>query len=194
MSGSAAEPERQGRPEPTQRLFFALWPPEELRAAFARATRKAAGACGGRPVPVATLHITLAFLGSVPERRIAELGSLARQVAAELPRIELTFDRLEHWAKPQLLCATASVESPHATALSGALRAASEQRGFRPDLKPFRAHVTVARKVLHPTRHDMPPVTWTAAGFALVSSRTDPAGPAYSVIESYALDGRTSRP
>lgn len=181
----------QGRQrESTQRLFFALWPTDDLRAVLTHATRKAVRACGGRPVPVASLHMTLAFLGSVPERCIPDVDALAREVAARSPRMELTFDRVEHWVRPQLLCATVSAQVPQAIALSAALKGASESRGFGQDLKPFRAHVTLARKVVHPTRfHDMPPVTWAAAAFALIRSRTDPEGAAYSVIESYPLDG-----
>jgi len=137
---------------------------------------------------VASLHVTLAFLGSVAQRRIPELAALARQVATQNPRLELTFDRLEHWAKPQLLCAVSSAPAPCAAAFSAALKRQVEASGFSPDLKPFRAHVTVARKVVHSVHsQDMPPLLWAAGGFALVSSRTDPEGPVYSVIESYAL-------
>lgn len=191
MSGAAGgsgphEPPR----EPTLRLFFALWPEAELRAAFAHATRHAVRACGGRPVPAASLHVTLAFLGSVPQGRMPALVSIARQVAVRSRPVALTFDRLERWAKPQVLAATSSVSSPHVAALAEALCQQAAAGGFSPDLKPFRAHVTVARKVVR--RADSPamdPIPWAAAGFALVSSITAAQGPAYSVIESFTLDG-----
>jgi len=49
----------------------------------------------------------------------------------------------------------------------------------------------MARKVVHPTAaRDMSAVAWKAAEFTLVASRTDSAGPVYSVVESYALYGR----
>ena len=60
--------------------------------------------------------------------------------------------------------------------------------GFSPDLKPFRTHVTVARKVAHaPSTLAVQPVLWRFDAFALIESRTDPGGPVYSVIESYLL-------
>ena len=64
-----------------RRLFFAFWPDEMERQRLVQATAGAAGMSGGRLVPAESLHVTLAFLGSVPERRIPELHSLARQVA-----------------------------------------------------------------------------------------------------------------
>ena len=60
--------------------------------------------------------------------------------------------------------------------------------GFSPDLKPFRAHVTVARKVAQARRGiDMRKVLWSFDAFALVESRTLPEGPVYSVVESFVL-------
>ena len=177
--------------EPTQRLFFALWPEEESRQALSRATAKAARSAGGRAVPPANLHVTLAFLGSVPRRRLPEVTRLAERAAAdcveEVP-LSLRFETLEYWPRQQLLCALASEEPPMATALAEALKDAAAAAGFTPDLKPFRAHVTVARKVTHmPRRSALRAVVWQFDAFALVDSRTEPEGPVYSVIESYAL-------
>ncbi|TLY58920.1 MAG: hypothetical protein E6K48_12770 [Gammaproteobacteria bacterium] len=167
-SAERPEPPPETR-EPTRRLFFALWPDAGQRAALVHATRKAVRSSGGRPVPEESLHVTLAFLGSVPERRVAELQAIARRVA-EAPEaggapMLVSFDRLVHWAKPRILCALNAEGSA--------------------------AHVTVARKVAHaPAAQPLSPVQWTFDGFALIESRTEPTGPVYSVIESYLL-GKT---
>ncbi len=209
---SAPSAERPGPPpqarEPTRRLFFALWPDAGQRAALVHATRKAVRSSGGRPVPEESLHVTLAFLGSVPERRVAELQAIARRVAeapeAGAPML-VSFDRLVHWTKPRILCAldaegSAGFEAagaPRVGALAGApalaesLKGETTARGFSPDLKPFHAHVTVARKVAQaPAAQPLRPVPWTFDAFALIESRTEPTGPVYSVIESYLL-GKT---
>ncbi|TLZ34248.1 MAG: RNA 2',3'-cyclic phosphodiesterase [Gammaproteobacteria bacterium] len=209
---SAPPPARPEPPpetrEPTRRLFFALWPDAGQRAALVHATRKAVRSSGGRPVPEESLHVTLAFLGSVPERRVAELQAIARRVAeapeAGAPML-VSFDRLVHWTKPRILCAldaegSAGFEAagaPRVGALAGApalaesLKGETTARGFSPDLKPFHAHVTVARKVAHaPAAQPLRPVPWTFDAFALIESRTEPTGPVYSVIESYLL-GKT---
>ena len=184
--------------EPTRRLFFALWPDAQQRGALHSATRQCVSSCGGRPVPVQSLHLTLAFLGAVPEGRVPELDRIARRVADAFPAraqpLLLTFDRLAHWARPQILCAlgteepAADTDAASAPALAATLKNETVAAGFSPDLKPFRAHVTVARKVAHaPSALALQAVLWRFDAFALIENRTDPAGPVYSVIESYLL-------
>ena len=183
MSGDARSPGR--------RLFFALWPDESQRAALAHAVAKAVRGCGGRPVAAANLHVTLAFIGSVPQPRVTELAAIARNVAAGCAQdapLTLRLEQLAHWARPQILCVLATEASAGAHALAAALKDVTAAAGFTPDLKPFHAHVTVARKVLHaPGRHALRALTWCFDAFALVDSRTASSGPVYSVIESYPL-------
>lgn len=173
----------------SRRLFFALWPDEPMREALAHAARKAVRGSGGRPVPPSNLHLTLAFLSSVPEGRVVELADVARGVGLADPgSIEMRLDRLEHWAGPQVLCAVPSQPSAAAAALAQALQGQLSVGGFSPDIKPFRPHVTVARKVTHPSRSmQMPPVCWRFGAFALIESRTLESGPVYSVVEVYSL-------
>ena len=196
LETAGGSPDVQAPREPTRRVFFALWPSEALQRAFAHATRKVVRASGGRPVPADNLHVTLAFIGSVPERRIPELKLIADQVAATFPQqatpLRLTFDRIEHWKKPQIICAIAGAQPEGAVAavhsLANTLKQAAVSAGFAPDLKPFQAHVTVARKVARPTRSpDMPSVLWSFTDFALVESRTEAAGALYSVMDSWTL-------
>ena len=177
--------------EPRQRLFFALWPEEAGREALAGAAAKAVRRSGGRAVPPANLHVTLAFLGSVPQRRVPEvrhLGRLAAGHCLQQKPLELRFDRLAHWPRQQILCAVAAEEDPRACALAAALKDAAATAGFTPDLKPFRAHVTLARQVAHPPpARTLRETRWRFRGFALLDSRTEPGGPVYSVLESYPL-------
>jgi len=176
--------------EPARRLFLALWPEEEARRALQAATAHAVRRCGGRPVPAASWHVTLVFLGSVATRRIRELQRIARERAASFAPgtpLSLTFARLVHWKRPQILCALAE-ESPAVQALAHALQDATAAAGFTPDLKRFHPHVTLARKVLHAGGvGDVRPVVWRFAAFNLIDSRTEPAGPVYSVIDTYSL-------
>lgn len=185
MSGE--EPPRA----PSRRLFFALWPDEEARGALAEATREAVSACAARAVPAQYLHATLAFLGSVPERRIGELEQIARHVAATFvpeSSVTLQFDELAYWVGPKILVALGAAEACAARSLAELLKRETQAASFAPDLKPFHAHVTLARKVARAPGVPMTrPVTWLLDAFALVESSTSAAGAAYSVRQSYLL-------
>jgi 2'-5' RNA ligase len=198
MTGAA--PTRDvAAPAPTRRLFFALWPDAAMQVALAEATRAIVGACDGTPVPARNFHFTLAFLGAVPESRLADLTPVAARVALAFQSsaalsapIGVTLDRIEHWRKSQILCATAAAESAPAAALAATLASVLTEHGFAPDLKPFRAHATLARKVRRVTRErDIPPVRWSFRDFHLVESRAAAAGAVYSSREIYPLDAHS---
>jgi len=161
-----------------------------MRQAMVQAIGDAAQASGGRPVPAENLHVTLAFLGSVPPRRQPELAAAARDSALEPAAIplELRFDRLELWRRAQLLCASPAQLPAWTAVIAGRLQARLAAGGFAPDLKPFRPHVTVARKVARADAPGaMPAVLGRFTELVLVESRTLPAGPLYSVVESFPL-------
>ena len=170
-------------------MFFALWPAHALQVCLAETTQSVVLAAGGRPVPPENFHVTLAFLGLVPEARISQVEAIAHEVARA--PVQVIFDAIEYWKKPKLICATArpaAAGNASAGTLAGALKSHLTGAGFTPDLKPFRAHVTLARNVPHGT-HDraIQSVLWTFTHFALVESRTGPSGASYSVLSSWPL-------
>jgi RNA 2',3'-cyclic 3'-phosphodiesterase len=177
---------RPAAAEPTRRLFFALRPAHAARHELALAARAACLASGGREVPQENLHLTLAFLGSVSQQRVPQLLQIGRDCAAALPgtaALAVRFRQLEHWSSPQVLVATATSESAAADRLAAALKAATAAAGFAPDLKSFRAHVTVARKVVRaPPRTLLRQVEWRCDTFVLMDSRSGTCGPVYSVV------------
>jgi RNA 2',3'-cyclic 3'-phosphodiesterase len=188
--------------ERTRRVFFALWPDDSLRTAFTRTTQNLAASSGGRPVPARNLHITLLFLGSVPEDRLSELEALAIQAArtSGASSGELIFNRLEYWKRPRVLVATTSprTDAAVAGALATELLEASRDAGFLPDLKslgsadsqvhPFLPHITLARKVPAPIPPvDIDPLPWRYTRFVLVQSQRGANGSEYSVIATFPL-------
>jgi len=174
-----------------------------MREAMVQATRKAAQASGGRPVPATNLHVTLAFLGSVPEQRLGELAEIARRAAAG-GSLELAFDHLEYWRAVQMLCALPAESPPPMVALAHGLQEGLAASGFVPDAerrsspgtkatRRFRPHVTLARGVSRVSgAMAIGPVTWSFADFVLVGSRMLPEGSSYTVLESFPL-GHSSR-
>jgi 2'-5' RNA ligase len=149
----------------------------------------------------------LLFLGSVVESRVAEVRAIGGRAAAAIAAVvaeavgtddpsapRLTFDRVEFWKKPHVLVTTTSVAAGAghsiASALVGVLQRETLSAGFAPDLKPFRAHVTVARKVTSVDQTlEMPAVQWPVTGLTLVESVTLAEGPRYDAIDSWALGG-----
>jgi 2'-5' RNA ligase len=146
-------------------------------------------------VPAENFHLTLAFLGSVPLDRLAEVEQAATRFvrASSVPQlpIEIGLDAIEHWRKPQVLVATARETPPAAVALAEGLQRALTDAGFSPDLKPFRVHATVARKVRRVARElHLEPVHWSFDSLHLVQSETHPDGSAYRTVKKWVLDKR----
>jgi RNA 2',3'-cyclic 3'-phosphodiesterase len=173
----------------TRRLFFALWPTVAEQTALAAAVGPVLDATrGGRCVPRENLHLTLAFLGSVPESSLAALRALMPGIGALQAPLTVVLDHIDYWRRSEILCATASSPPIAASALAERLKQALVAAQFAPDLKPFRAHVTLARKVRGIARPlELRPVTWTFTEFALIESRTEASGSLYSALDSWAL-------
>jgi 2'-5' RNA ligase len=172
------------------RLFFALTPTAAQADALVADVAPLIAELAGQPAPASNLHATLCFLGSVAGERVAALRDVASRVRGHV--VTLRFDALDVWEKPQILCATAG-ESASARDLSSALMDATGAAGFKPDRKPFRAHLTLARKV---RRHVARNFEWPRAlavvsmrceRFVLMESRRNDAGSAYSVVDSWSL-------
>ncbi len=168
--------------ERTRRLFFAFWPDEATREAMHHAARKAVRHSGGRPVPASNLHVTVAFLGSVAESLWPEVERVGAAVAGEglCGPLELVFDRVAFWPKPQVLVAACSEPPPEAAAVAGRLWQGLRAMPIQPDLRPYQPHVTLARKVRKPAPDlALKAVRWPVGALTLVESVTDPAGARY---------------
>lgn len=171
-----------------------------MQATLADAAAPLLRAAGGsaRAVPMQNFHLTLAFLGSVSLERVGAVGRVAvkcsQAFSAGASPVTLVFDTVEHWRKPQILCATAHEAPAAGVQLSEALKQALVAEEFAPDItKPFRPHVTLARKAVHaPREQSIVQVEWTFTEFALVQSRTAPEGSVYTVLESYRFTTRAA--
>jgi 2'-5' RNA ligase len=175
---------------PASRLFFALWPDDPLRESLRHSTRKAIRASGGRPVPPQNLHVTLAFLGSVADADRA--GVAAAAVNVREPAFKFTLDELKVWPRAKTLVLAPGTASVELARLYSQLWDGLEEAGFAREARPFRPHVTLARKVATPGKMTLAaPIEWRADAFALVRSITDPAGAQYKVIRRWALLGES---
>lgn len=174
-----------------QRLFFALWPNAEVRAALQRLLQTtAARAYSGRPVVADNLHLTLAFVGTVPATRRPCLAQAAAQLRGQ--PFELCLDQLGYWPRPRVLWVGASQLPPALLELVSALNQALLPCAYRPDPRPYQAHVTLLRKARPPagpatTSTPISPIHWSNSDFCLVESVSDPRGVQYQVRARWQL-------
>lgn len=168
------------------RLFFALWPEPPIRRALARSTKAPVRAAGGRVVPRENLHITLAFLGSVPRGQVDTFKSAAAGVGQQ--PFDLVLDRLGFFQRARSLWLGPSAVCPGLLALEQSLRQALEAVGWQREARPFMPHVTLVRKanqVANPG--SVKPVIWSVGHFSLIESVTDQRGAVYRELTRWAL-------
>ncbi|MGD8999576.1 MAG: RNA 2',3'-cyclic phosphodiesterase [Granulosicoccaceae bacterium] len=167
----------------TLRLFFALWPDDQVRKQLGKIQREAVLQHRGRPVHVDNLHITLAFIGHVPTSDLPCLEEMAERI--RFTPFTLQLDQLGAFSRSRVLWLGAS-EVPEA--LQDLARRVNEgvaACGFDIDERPFKAHLTLMRKVSHLRDFEIKPVTWSINSFCLVQSHTNPEGVQYEVLRSF---------
>lgn len=167
---------------PPLRLFFALPCPAELAARIC--VWRDGLPLDGQPVAQTNLHLTLAFLGSVPRGRKAEL----RAIGEGLPRrgFNLELDHIARWNNGILHLAPRSVpDALHE--LVHALREKLHAGGFEVEHRPFHPHITLARHARH-TPATTAAFVLPAQAVTLFSSENSPSGVRYRAIGEWPLD------
>ncbi|WP_161965662.1 RNA 2',3'-cyclic phosphodiesterase [Steroidobacter cummioxidans] len=174
-----------GRPA-QQRLFFALWPGGEFRAELEAATLPAARASGGRLISPRNFHVTLLFLGQIPNQRFAVIQQAGEGWAGSAA-FALDFDGIESWGR-RVLCLTTSRPPASAIALAAGLRASLSSQLKQLDERPYIPHITLARDLprsLQPQK--IKTLRQQVNEFVLVESVSDASGSQYSILERWPL-------
>ncbi|HHH47595.1 MAG TPA: RNA 2',3'-cyclic phosphodiesterase [Gammaproteobacteria bacterium] len=184
-SNPMSAPEREHE-SPAERLFFALWPDDALRRQLTQCRDALAARAGGRPVSAENLHLTLAFLGRTDGRQRACVEAMAD--ALHCPPFALLLNRSGYWPRPRVLWIGPAVMPEALIRLAAALRSGAEGCGLKLDASPYRAHITLLRKLARPAQAAAcPPLNWPVDRFVLVRSRTLPEGVEYEVVREWGL-------
>jgi RNA 2',3'-cyclic 3'-phosphodiesterase len=130
---------------PTRRVFFALWPSDDLRQEIEQATKVTVVQVKGRPIPPRNFHVTLAFLGSIAASRLGDLHRCKEETTVDA--FDFYLDRISYWKRQRLLCLEPTAGVEKLGELIERLRSALADRHFTVEQRPFRAHVTLAREV-----------------------------------------------
>lgn len=193
-----------------KRLFFAVLLSEEVREAIVRVEeqlRATAGDTGIKWVQPEQFHYTLKFLGETPEEKIPAVIEAAQVVAAQHTPFALTLagvGAFPNERRPQILWIGASEGFPVLARLAESLEGELAARGFPRENRRFNPHLTLARakspageaaiaRVLAGQAAERNKVdkfgVIPIAKFVLMRSELRPAGPNYTVEETFALSG-----
>lgn len=166
------------------RVFFAVWPSDAAAKTLHAIAREAQKSCKGRLMRRETLHLTLAFLGDVPDERLDTARQVAGNIAGEA--FDLSLDELGYWKHNRILWAGGV--SPRLTLLAKELNDGLRLAGFRLDSRPFVAHMTLLRDARCVEIPAFPaPIAWPVTEFVLVESRLSSEGASYEAIGRWPL-------
>lgn len=171
-----------------QRLFFALWPEDDVRQAITEHFRAMPQSkLQGSKMRPDNFHITLHFLGNVDDAMAECVHRAALTVQGS--SFELTLDQLGHFYKSQVFWLGSHQLPPAMLALHQQLGEALKTCGFEPETRPYAPHVTLMRKLRAPG--DIPevaPIHWPVQSFALIESVNDAEGVHYQPRQKYFLN------
>jgi RNA 2',3'-cyclic 3'-phosphodiesterase len=176
------------------RLFFAVVPDAGARRSLAALAHDVARAAGGRPPRDANLHLTLAFVGSVPAGRVVQIEAIGARAAAAVPPFLLTLDGVGLFREAAVAWAGPDRIPPELQLMFDTLRDGLQASRLPFERRAFHPHVTLARHCARPlSGMAMAPVEWWVGAVALIASDTLPEGPRYREIASWRLNETNSR-
>lgn len=177
----------------TLRLFFAFKVPSDVATPLAESQRHLRG--NWRAVRADQLHITLAYLPTVPPDRVADLKRLGARLTEHLPPMQVRLRGTGYFpneGSPRVWFVKAEAEGLNE--LAAELRSGLKALGIATDDLPFKAHVTLARKKgpaprVSPLLFDL---GWQAGNMALIRSTLRKTGPIYDTVSTFRLRGEAS--
>jgi len=165
------------------RLFFAIWPDAPARARLAPLAAELAGEASGKPVPIAKVHLTLAFLGEIEAARIAAAVEAARRM--RVAPFEFALDRVGSFRGARVAWAGCAAVPEPLAALAADLATRLAAAGFALDDRPYAPHATLARRIVRAVvTKPVAPIAWPVGGFSLV--RSEAGTGRYAVLEAFA--------
>ena len=172
------------------RVFVALWPHEGIARQIALAAATLVGRAGGRPVHPRDLHLTLAFLGPLSPARLEDAIGAVSTIAH--PAIEIPLGRFGCFRRAGVLWLAPRARPVGLVELHSVVSARLLEAGFAAERRPFKPHITLARRN-RPIRSQQlePPIEWRAETLVVATSipgASEP--PRYRHLETIELGRR----
>lgn len=177
------------------RLFVALDLPDRVLRALDDLRRDLDSLDGVRLVSPETLHLTLVFVGDAEPEPVAQALSSVRVPSFDLALEGAGVFRRRRGASPVWVGVPAVPGLVH---LQGAAARALDHLVERPDRRPYRPHVTIARageqtdhgrlRRLLAGHRQLTSPTFEVNGFALYASELRPSGAVHRAVQRFDLD------
>ena len=170
------------------RLFFALAPEANCAAALG-AWRDRQIHADGRPVPLANLHITLAFLGEISPHRLEPLCDAVDALAPCGVSLQLHLDQLGYWPKPGICWVGPNQWPEHLDRLARRLDEIGVAQGGKRSRGRYQPHITLLRgcQTPPPAPMEAPAFDIEFDHFSLFESRQGRRGASYRETASWPL-------
>jgi 2'-5' RNA ligase len=148
-------PQRDAGREPRLRLFVAVELPQAWLDAFASLIDQMKAALAREPLTAAArlrwvrpeaVHVTVKFLGEVPESRLGAIDAALATAAPALPRPRVALGKPGTFGRPpSVIWLGVDGDLQRLTRLAERVDAAVATAGFERDRRPFAPHLTLAR-------------------------------------------------
>ncbi len=171
------------------RLFVAINLPDDVkRELWYLSQHLEHQAQQARIVPLENYHLTLLFIGET--KRIAEARDALYCVRLPDEPIEFSLEGIGHFKQARAHTWWVGVTANKALeTLAGELGAAYRNAGFSIESRPFKPHITLARKVItsRPLELMAPPFTLKAERLSLMRSENEKNRMVYTEIDALEL-------
>jgi 2'-5' RNA ligase len=186
------------------RCFIAIEIPEDIRGELAGLQKELAGRVDIRKgdvkwVEPASMHLTLKFLGEVPDSQIVEVCNITKEVAGRYRGFDFAVREAGSFGgrSARVLWVGAGLDCPELRELQQDLEDELADAGWPKETRPFSGHLTLCRirnskageklGKLMEEYQDYDLGTVHAGSITVFESQLTPQGPLYTALGSYKL-------
>lgn len=168
----------------TKRLFFALWPDDDVVQKIKQHALKQFLDCQGKILKQSNWHITLAYFGASDAATQACLEEQVKTITSQA--FELSLSKCGYWPRPQVAWLAPDKIPDELKQLTYDLQHAIIPCGFKAETREYLPHITLVRKAKYnPAALEIRPITMKVSRFCLVESKTYAEGAQYKVLKSW---------
>ena len=170
----------------TKRLFFAIWPDENVVQDIEQHAVMHFKICQGRILDKHNWHITLAYFGSSDAITHACLEEQAEKIQSQ--PFELKLSLCGFWPSPKVAWLAPEEIPETLTQLTADLQLAIQPCGFKPETRDYQPHISLVRKAKYtPAVLEIKPIKMKVTRFYLAESKTSTEGAEYTILKAWDL-------